>query len=115
MRNCNRVSIQRLTSNTASLWSINDKSQGIVKSKIVTNIQFYKYDTNDTLTHFGSLHLSHSAVVLHVTPFIIKIFSESVTNEVWNFETKTSRTINSFKSNEYHVPLLFLVDPNFCT
>ena len=38
----------------------------------------------------------------------------SVTTEVWNFEMKTSRTYNSFKSTEYWNPILFLVDPNFC-
>ena len=37
----------------------------------------------------------------------------SVTTEVWNFETKTSRTYNSFKDREYWNPILFLVDPKF--
>ena len=38
----------------------------------------------------------------------------SLTTEVWNFETKTSRTYNSFKTLEYWNPILFLVDANFC-
>ena len=38
----------------------------------------------------------------------------SVTTEVWNFQTKTSRTYNSFKDREYWNPILFLVDSNFC-
>ena len=38
----------------------------------------------------------------------------SVTTEVWNFQTKTSRTYNSFKHREYWNPILFLVDTNFC-
>ena len=39
----------------------------------------------------------------------------SVTTEVWNFQKTTSRTINSFKDQEYWNPLLFLVDSDFCT
>ena len=34
--------------------------------------------------------------------------------EVWDFESSTSKAINSFGDLEYWSPVLFLVDPNFC-
>ena len=51
---------------------------------------------------------------LALTDFISLELKFRVSNEVWDFRTITSRTINSFESKEYYNPVLFLVDPKFC-
>ena len=48
------------------------------------------------------------------TDFTILELQFRVSNEVWDFKTLTSRTINSFEDNEYYNPVLFLVHPKFC-
>ena len=48
------------------------------------------------------------------TDFTILELKFRVSNEVWDFRTITSRTINSFENKEYNNPVLFLVDPKFC-
>ena len=42
-------------------------------------------------------------------------FRDPIPTEVWDFKTTSSRTINSFKDGEYYYPVLFMVDPDFCT
>ena len=49
----------------------------------------------------------------HQKPFWLVNFS--VPTEVWNFKTGTSRTISSLNNHKYWNPVLFLVDPDFCT
>ena len=39
----------------------------------------------------------------------------SAPTEAWDLKTTTSRTINSLEDREYWSPVLFMVDPDFCT